>query len=248
MFFPLNFLVRTSCIICGEIPHNDMGICPTCESELPFLNNCCSRCAEPISPFVDLCSHCLEIKIPNLITKAVFHYSFPIERLIKRLKFGQGLREAKVLGELMAKYLYSEYGTNEKPEMLLPIPLHAARLRERGYNQALELSIPIAKKFEIPIGRFNVIRTINTQAQAKLAAKDRGKNTRGAFSLKHEINAKHIAIIDDVITTGSTVFELARLLHNHGINQIKIWCCAKALSFNATPKKIESIKNAFILK
>jgi ComF family protein len=117
--------------------------------------------------------------------------------------------------------------TGAGPDMLLPVPLGRRRFRERGYNQAIELGRYVEKRIGIPLRADVVIRTRETREQAALEAKERRKNIRGAFAVVHDVPA-HVAIIDDVITTGSTVNELALTLKRAGARRVEVWAIARA--------------------
>lgn len=106
------------------------------------------------------------------------------------------------------------------------MPLHWTRLRERGYNQAMEIAKPVAKALQIPIDK-GVIRHKATQAQAMLSAKERGQNVANAFSTNSSYQGKHLVIIDDVVTTGQTIRAISNLLSERGANRIDIWCIAR---------------------
>ncbi len=179
----------------------------------------------------DLCRNC-EIDLPwvgtlsnNII--AVFYYQYPIDHLIGALKFANKLIYAKILGELMADRLVDCYKSESLPEVIVPVPLHKHRLRERGYNQALELARPIAKQLNIPIDFNSCVRIKHTEAQSLIPAKQRQKNVKNAFEVSKNFSAQHVAIIDDVITTGSTIKELSNVLLQSGVSRIDLWCCAK---------------------
>jgi len=129
------------------------------------------------------------------------------------------------MGTLMAQQRLDEA---EQPERLIPVPLHPSRYRSRGFNQAIEIARPISTTLKIPMDNHAVKRVINTHSQSELHAKERHKNIRGAFQVKKSIDAKHIAIIDDVITTGSTVTELAKVLKKAGVERIDVWSFARA--------------------
>lgn len=120
------------------------------------------------------------------------------------------------------------------PECIIPVPLHRRRLRQRGFNQALEIAKPLAKKLQLPVDFKTCIRTKHTRPQSELSAKKRQQNIKNAFTLKKPITAKHVAIVDDVMTTGNTVTELSALLRNNGVTTIEIWCCARAASLRSS--------------
>ena len=199
--------------MCNDLTHRDRDLCIDCENDLPFLRQCAN-------------SHLL----PNMRIFALFHYQEPIQELILGLKFGNRLINAKIIADLFADYLAQQYEDQAKPQIIIPIPLHHHRLKERGYNQALELARPIAKKLNIPIDSSSAVRIKNTQAQAQLTAKERTQNIKKAFMINFAKlrQYKHIAVLDDVITTGSTATEFCNILFNYGINKIDVFCSAKA--------------------
>jgi len=205
-----------------------MDLCCDCEKELPFLQNYCKRCAEPLSSGQGTCGACLNAPVLNLNTTALFCYQSPVDQLIIDLKFKNNLVSAKILGELLGKYLYEYYQDKTKPEVIVPVPLHASRLRERGYNQALELARPVAKKLNIPIDRLSITRVKSTLPQMGLSAKKRRNNIKRAFNANDKFRYRHVALVDDVITTGNTIFELCRLLKTSGVKKVDMWCPAKA--------------------
>jgi ComF family protein len=117
---------------------------------------------------------------------------------------------------------------DELPDCLLPVPLHSSRLRQRGFNQSIEIARVIAKRLQIPIVHDAVIRRRSTESQTGLTAKQRQKNIRGAFDVVGDLAGKHVLIIDDVVTTGSTVNELAKVLKRKGVKRVGVLSIARA--------------------
>jgi len=117
---------------------------------------------------------------------------------------------------------------SDKPEQIIPVPLHAQRYHRRGFNQAIEIARPIARMLDIPLNLTCCRRTRNTAPQAQLSAKERKSNLKNAFSIVKAPAVNHVALLDDVVTTGSTVDELARALRKAGIERIDVWACARA--------------------
>jgi ComF family protein len=219
-----------TCILCGLSSGRTSDICQECESELPWIANACYCCGQDLDSFDNICGCCLQKRPAFDRTIALFHYQKPIDNFITALKFANKLIYAKILGELLASKLISHYSESQRwPEVIIPVPLHNKRLRERGFNQSLEITRPIAKKLKIPTDFKSCYRTRNTQAQAQISFKERQKNLINAFAVKHNFRANHIAIVDDVMTTGSTVGELSETLRQHGVQIIDIWCCARTL-------------------
>lgn len=165
-------------------------------------------------------------RIENTPASSRFHafdYASPIDFFITQLKFHDKLYYARWLG----KWFIECAQMVRRPEAVLPVPLHRQRLQERGFNQALQIAKPIAQHFQVPILRHEVIRHKKTLPQTKLTPIQRTKNVKNAFSLKKPIPFRHIAIIDDVLTTGSTLNALSACLKDSGVEQIDIWTLAK---------------------
>ena len=223
----LNAVIPQTCLLCGYRGMGDHLLCAGCETDLPWLGYCCSVCAIPLPKKApDICGHC-QHKAPAFDqTQALFHYASPVDKLITGLKFNSRLVNARMLGDLMATKIEAAGGV--RPEALLPVPLHRQRLRERGFNQALELARPLAKTWNIPLLKQPVRRVRATTAQMELPAKERHRNIRRAFECVSPLPYEHIAIVDDVITTGATVNELARLLKKQGIKTVEVLAIARA--------------------
>ena len=209
-----------------------MDLCLGCQTDLPYQKQACQRCALPLHGVHDdesgvaLCGNCLNDSPAYDRVLCVFTYASPVDRLIQDLKFHRKLHIARLLGEIMASHLARRVQT--RPDLIIPVPLHSARLRERGYNQALELARPVARKLKIPIDYRSCERLRATPAQSDLPANERPRNVEGVFSITGNVQGRHIAIIDDVMTTGSTVEELATALREAGAGAIDVWVCARA--------------------
>jgi len=154
-------------------------------------------------------------------------YKPPLDRLIQQFKFHHKLSIGKMLGTLMAKDIRRR--GLEMPDILLPVPLHAHRLRQRGYNQALELARPVAAYLDIPLDISSCQRQKVTTEQSGLNAKSRISNVKNAFTISRNFQGQRVAIIDDVRTTGSTVNELSAQLINAGARRVDVWVCARAV-------------------
>lgn len=219
----LDFCFPHSCILCHEHSHRNIDLCIHCENELPLIQHHCHCCGIPLPSDIQICGKCLKRKPPFDKTYPLFHYKTPIIQMITSLKFHQQLVMSQVLGKLLAKHII----LTQKPDYILPVPLHPKRLKERGFNQALEIARPMAKQLNIPIATNICKRVRNTQAQTSIPAKLRRKNVKEAFQMIYPVQAKHIVILDDVITTGSTVLELSRTLRKAGAKTIEVLCCAR---------------------
>lgn len=219
------------CVLCGEVGiHLPMGVrdlCLACQKSLPWVESQCARCALPLSVTAveALCGRCQTQPPAFESCLSPFRYHVPVDHLLQGLKFNGRLAQARLLGELMADWLGSV--VESPPDQLIPVPLHADRLRERGFNQAVELAHPIAKHFGLPLNLHGVRRILATPPQSDLSRKERLKNIRGAFEVVRPVRG-HVAIIDDVMTTGSTADELAKTLLRAGAERVEVWVCARA--------------------
>jgi ComF family protein len=242
------WLLPGVCVLCGQSgartrfllsPWRTIDICQLCSSELPWLNAVCYRCANPLGQekiwAVDditaslLCGECMQKPPAYDSTIALFYYHFPLDHMIGLLKFHNKIKFAHVLGAMMAEKIHTRYGDRRKPELIIPMPLHPQRLKERGYNQAVELARPIAKKLGIPLSLTDCVRVANTMPQSVVAASERQRNVSNAFSVKLPSCVEYVALVDDVMTTGSSVTELARTLKKAGVVTVDVWCCARTV-------------------
>ncbi|HYM85781.1 MAG TPA: ComF family protein [Pseudoxanthomonas sp.] len=211
------------CLLCREPGHEGRDLCAACTAALPWNKSACLRCALPL-PTPGLCGACLQKPPPMTETHAVFVYGFPLDRLVPRLKFHNDLVAGRLLSELMAECLSGV----TPPAALVPVPLHASRLRLRGYDQALELARPLARALRVPLLPDLLVRTRATSAQSELDAGARQRNLRRAFAAHADLAMPaHVALVDDVMTTGATLQAAARTLRRAGVARVDAWVCAR---------------------
>ncbi len=222
-----------------------------CASDLKPNGHCCARCALPLPQSIPLCGDCLQRAPAFDAAFAPFLYGHPLDLLMTKLKFGRSLAAGRVLAELWAAALHEALHARASltlPRCLIPVPLHVRRLHERGYNQALELAKPLAREFGLDLRPDLLKRLRATAAQSDLDAKARRKNLRGAFEFNRAAGLKapfaattkgqqlsglrqlpnHVALVDDVMTTGTTLHECARVLKRAGIERVDVWALARA--------------------
>jgi len=156
---------------------------------------------------------------------SAFAYANPIKQLVTQFKYQRQLAVGALFAEILKPRVRS---ASQHVDAILPVPLHFSRLRQRGFNQALELARPLAKMLELPLLASQISRQKNTLEQSSLHAKQRRNNLRNAFVIEQDIPYKSVAIVDDVMTTGSTVEELSRILKRNGVKYIEVWCVARA--------------------
>jgi ComF family protein len=220
-------LLPPLCLLCGARGADQRDLCAACAADLVRNSVCCPRCALPLAVPSLLCGECLQREPPFTAALAPFVYAAPLDQLVTNLKFGRSLAAGRVLSELWIDTLRA--APPPLPQVLIPVPLHPQRLRERGYNQALELAHPLAQTFAIELRDDLLVRTRATTAQSNLEAPERQRNLRGAFALADGVAVPaHVAIIDDVMTTGATLRECARTLLHAGVARVDVWALARA--------------------
>lgn len=217
------WLMASRCLLCNEPGSHGRDLCAACRDALPWSRSACPRCAIPL-PVTELCGECLQ-KPPRVnATHACFVYGFPLDRLVPRFKFHNDLAAGRLLAELMAEGLAGL----PVPDALIPVPLHASRLRKRGYDQALELAKPLARTLQIPLLADALLRTRATAPQSELHADARQRNLRGAFAIRAGVALpRHVALVDDVMTTGATLEAAAKMLLRAGVERVDAWVCAR---------------------
>jgi len=219
-----NLLYPPSCLLCGAAGQDRLDLCRACHQALPWIDKGCPLCGLPVPLANALCGRCLEHPPPFFRTRAPLHYAPPVAGLIAALKFGGRLACARLLGELLAR----QWMHLPRPDCLLPVPLHPDRQHRRGFNQALEIARPLSRRLEIPLQPRFCRRVRATVPQRQLDAGQRRGNLRGAFEASEKVEGHHIALIDDVMTTGATVREIASTLLKAGAAKVEVWVVARA--------------------
>jgi len=216
------------CLACAEAGHQGHDLCTACLLALPWSRHACARCAAPLpilaTTAARTCGDCLQRPPPLQETRAAFVYAAPLDRLLPRFKFHHDLAAGRLLAQLMAHALADA----ERPQALLPVPLHHARLRARGYDQALELAKPLARTLQLPLLHDALVRTRATAPQSRLDAMQRRRNLRKAFGVDPRVALPaHVVLVDDVMTTGATLHAAATALRRAGVARIDAWVCAR---------------------
>lgn len=227
----VDWLWPARCLFCGERGHAGRDLCVDCAAALPWNRSACLRCAMPLpQPLAtpdraQVCGDCLRRPPPLMQTHAAFVYACPIDRLLPRFKFHDDLAAGRLLAQLAA----DAFATCERPDALVAVPLHRARLRARGYDQGLELARPLASTLGIPLRRDALMRLRATHPQSRLDAPQRRRNVRGAFVAVAgaELLPAHVALVDDVMTTGATLHAAAHALLRAGVERVDAWVCAR---------------------
>ena len=219
------------CLICDEATESSHCVCNVCETELPWLLEHCDVCALPLPMEGLICGQCQKQPPAFKQVIAPWSYSFPIDSLISRFKHQARWPFGQMLARLLAQHLQHRLDNTEltRPDCLLPVPMARKRLRERGYNQALMLTRWLSSDLNLPHDEHVLLRPHDTVAQQALDAKTRKRNLLGAFALAPgaQVQGRHFALVDDVLTTGATAHSLAQLLMSAGARQVDVYCLAR---------------------
>jgi len=208
-----NLLLPQDCFVCGDEAGSG-PLCPACRAQLPRQLPGCPVCAVPTTDGAP-CGRCLRDSPAFDATHAAFAYAFPLDRIVQALKYRHRLALAGFLADALLPLVPAEKA------VLLPMPLHVRRLRERGFNQAVEIARPLARATGLPLELGAIGRVLNTAPQASLPWKARRVNMRGAFRCEASFTGKTVIVVDDVMTTGATLDELARTLKRHGAARVE---------------------------
>jgi len=211
------------CRLCGAHCQRH-ALCDDCIKDLPLLGPTCPRCAMPTT-HAQLCGKCLNHPPEQDLSFSLFRYHNPIDRLIADFKYHDKLYLSQLFSNLMSEQLI----TRPLPQLIIPIPLHAKRLIQRGYNQSLELAKALSKQLNIPLSNHTLSRVKNTPPQASLPFKQRKNNIQNAFSLNNSNIPSHLALIDDVLTTGHTANAAVKCLQQKGVETIELWTIARTI-------------------
>lgn len=225
------------CISCTTLLTSEkkVPLCPECDKKIIRITPpICRFCGEPLSETTldpTSCQDCLNSPPPFAWARALGRYEGLLQELIHRFKYGRDVTVGNRLGRLMAEHPYPAVDLSV-PRLILPVPLHPRRLRERGFNQAVLLAKHLAARLRIPLDVMSLRRSRDTESQTNLDRVSRAENVRGGFHLEKDgaVEGKNVLLIDDVYTTGNTVKECAGVLMTHGASSVSVITLAKTAS------------------
>lgn len=218
------------CVLCDEASGNPYALCEACECELPWLDEQCTVCALPLAMSGFTCAPCRRRPPAFEKVETPWHYGFPVDSLITRFKHNRQWPYGRLLAELTSHWLDHRFNEGlPRPQLLIPVPMGRKRLRRRGFNQAEMLARWLSKALHIDCDSTLVQRPRETQAQQELGARARLHNLQQAFSLLPDarLEGLHVALVDDVMTTGATAQALATLLRQGGAARVDVYCLAR---------------------
>jgi ComF family protein len=221
----LDFLLPVSCGLCSGTTNSHQALCEPCLNELPFIANSCPGCALPSSS-TSPCGKCQKQQPSYDQAFALLLYQQPVNILIQQFKFNRKLEYSRLFSKLLAEKLVL---FTKPPDLLIPVPLHNSRLRSRGYNQAWELAKHLSKLSGIPASHKLCSRIKKTPLQTGLKASERKRNLKQAFAATGNVKGLHICIVDDVMTTGSTLEAIASVLKAAGTARVSVLVVARAV-------------------
>ena len=217
------------CVLCLQRSHRDIDLCRECEAAFEINAHACRRCAEPLpaaSPHA-ICGACIATPPPWTVAVAPFLYSPPLTTVVEGLKSGNGLLQARILGDLLTRRLRARYRAELLPDAIVPVPLTRKRRRQRGYNQADLLATVVGRALALPRCSKHLLRQRDALPQRSLARAARLRNVRGAFALRRSLGGRRVALLDDVTTTGATVRAATEALLAGGVEEVHVWVAAK---------------------
>lgn len=218
--------IATVCVLCGD-PAEGTEICSRCREALPWNDEFCDCCGQPlpIGRLADIfCETCQRKRPPFTKARAPLVYDFPVDAVLKAIKFRRQLWYVPALAELLLESLERDF---PGVDALVPIPLHRVRQMRRGFNQARELCLPLRRRTALPI-LMQTIRKRATAAQTGLNAAERRKNMKNAFAVRGRLESRYPLIVDDVITTGETCSQLAVELLKAGAESVSVLTVARS--------------------
>ena len=218
----LNYIAPHQCLLCAG--PSAAALCEACKQTVQYweASNSCPRCGQ-VNTKGYLCGGCQKAPPAFDRSYAAFLYTEPLSALIQAAKFANRWSLLPPLGEYFAQLITAEH----RPNRLIALPLHPARLRERGFNQAVEIARPIAKRFQLPLEIDTLQRIKNTEHQARLNANARWQNMRGAFVYAGDLSGQSVAIVDDVMTSGASLNAAAKALKLAGAIEVQAWVIAR---------------------
>jgi len=220
-------LLPGHCLMCDQASERRADLCDACSDALPWIDRACVRCALPSD--ASYCADCQRRPPPFERAIAPLEYADATIAMVHRLKFGGSRIDARVLGTLLAARVRTAYADAPLPDVIVPVPLGRARLLRRGHNQAALLARWVGAALAVPIDYVSCARIRHTTPQAGLSRAARLHNLAGAFEVVGSFAERRVGIVDDVMTTGSTVAAVARALRVAGAASIDVWCAARTV-------------------
>lgn len=222
------FLI-THCTLCGLGTPGRLTLCQGCRVDLPWIECSCVTCGLPLPAAAEQfqCGECLVGASVFSCAVTPFFYQKPIDTMITAFKHRHGLAQGRLLAQLLSDEIRDHYIDIELPEVIIPVALHWWRFMWRGYNQSAELGKQLSEQLGIPCQTDLLKRIRRTPSQQGLSREQRLRNLNGAFQLSRNISFRRVALLDDVVTTGSTANAIGELLLQQGVREVHLWAVAR---------------------
>ena len=224
--------IQIHCLLCRTHTTWQQPICQLCLESCPSPDSFCAVCGLPFnSSLTGVCGQCLQQPPAFDLCLSGYLYEFPVNRIVQNIKYNGRLELIRPITRHLADILQDYYSDSPWPETIIPVPLHKRRLCQRGYDQSLLIAREIhaqlrhIRHLDLDINCLK--REHATKTQQGLDVRGRRKNLRNAFSMNNQAGYKHVALVDDVVTTGETASEISRLLKRCGTRRVDIWCLAR---------------------
>lgn len=229
----LSVLYPRQCQLCNTKIFGS-NICYYCDKSLPRLDNQCHLCQWPIMQEMQICQLCINIEDNSIYKchqpfshiKIAMPYIYPIDKIISKFKYSHHLAKGRLLADILLKYLLTDHNYIF-PEVIIPVPIHPIKLKQRGFNQSAEIARHLAKNLGLQLDCDLIAKYKATEAQMGQDKLSRSNNVHDSFCFNKRPPYKSVAILDDVVTTGSTAFAVANLLYTANIRNISLWAVAR---------------------
>lgn len=223
-------LTESDCLLCHGATSEASRICRGCTLDLPWNLNACRRCAEPLGSHTGnthTCGACMALEPAFDRCLTAFTFAFPIRHAIHQFKYSQQRYWAKPLSCCLYTVIEQDTKPDQHPDVLMPVPMDSEKKRQRGIHHSEVLARQLAQLLSLPVDNKTLQKIRSTSSQSRLSKGERQRNLRGSFRVRTKPPYRHVAIVDDVITTGATAETLAILLKQHGVEDVSIWCIAR---------------------
>jgi len=217
--------IPQQCLLCHQTTHTGQPLCEHCQADLPINALHCSCCSLPLFNEAQLCGQCQQQLKAYQSSHIPWRYESFMRQLIRKFKFDQDFSSGRLLIDLYIETLLKQHVPI--PEVIIPVPSHPSRIRKRGINISLWLAKQIGKKLTVEVNNQLIEKKRSGIVQHELDRQQRLKNLQGAFAIKKHADYRHVAVIDDIVTTGATADEVSRVLKANGVEQIQVWALAR---------------------
>ena len=217
-------LFEPVCLLCRQAPEHRHGLCAACSQSLPLNKSPCQICARPLETGA-ICGKC--ISNANHFDHAIapLLYREPVSHMLRALKYHNGIAFARTAASVISEAALKR--GEKKPDLICSVPMTTQAQRKRGFNQSALIALLMGYRLGIPVSNHLLKKVRQTPHQSDLTARERKSNLKNAFTCQRHVEGRHVVIVDDVLTTGATVNELATTLKKADASRVDVWVCAR---------------------